>query len=369
VFAAFLGLFTSALGGEAAPSSRPPGRIVYSDTIGAGQKALFVSRADGSHRTRITAGPNDFSPKWSPSGRQIAFVRSPAHDVTGIWIANADGTAARPLDEAHTFAEHPRWSPNGRWIAYQVQTSYEGESGYGLRAHTTFELWLVRPDGSHRHRLMRGPGGVSIKENPVYSVAAGVWAWSPDSRRLAVVAGGEGSERARVIDVRTGRIHGRGRASDLGWSPGGRRLAVVVDTGFEIGGAGCGPVWLVPRDSGKRRQLTHPRNDACDLWPRWSSDGRSIVFTQSPDRPDVLRFVTADGTHSGRIVALGLTRYRWPATCGGLFEYASGEESGWIVHPSPRAAPRFIRFPVGGRTRCDTYSVDPCELAGDWLCK
>src|SRR5512133_3403956 len=145
------GLLVSARGSEAAPSSRPLGRIVYSDTIGAGHKALFVSRADGSRRTQITVGPNDFSPKWSPSGRQIVFVRSLATDVTAIWIASADGTAARPLDDTHRFAEHPRWSPNGRWIAYQVQTSYEG--GSGLRAHTTFELWIVRPDGSHRRRL------------------------------------------------------------------------------------------------------------------------------------------------------------------------------------------------------------------------
>ena len=368
LFAVILGLLTSALG-EAGPSSRPPGRIVYSDTIGAGQKALFVSRADGSRRTQITPGPNDFSPKWSPNGRQIVFVRSPAPDVTAIWIANANGTAAHPLDEAHRFAEHPRWSPNGRWIAYQVQTSEEG--GSGLRAHTTFELWLVRPDGSHRRRLMRGPGGISVKDNPVYSVAAGAWDWSPDNRRLAVVAGGEGSEHAQIIDVRNGRIHGRGRASDLGWSPDGRRLAVVVDTNFEIGGPGCGPVWLVPRDSGKRRQLTHPRKDACDLWPRWSTDGRSMIFTRSAGEggPEMLRFATANGTRTGRIVPLGLTRYRWPTKCGKLFEYASGEESGWIVHPMPGSAPRFVRFPVGGQTRCDTFSDDPCELAGDWYCK
>jgi hypothetical protein len=77
----------------------------------------------------------------------------------------------------------------------------------------------------------------------------------------------------------------------------------------------------------------------------------------------MLRFATADGTQSGRIVSLSLNRYRWPTRCGKLFEYASGEESGWIVHPTPRSAPRFVRFPVGGQTRCDTYSDDPCELA------
>ena len=369
--AALLALLSCvALGGKISPASRPPGRIVYSDTVGAGRKGLFIARADGSRPKQITVGPNDFSPRWSPDARKIVFVRSSAPDVTAIWIVDADGTAARPLDADHRFAEHPRWAPNGRWIAYQVQTSAEG--GSGLRAHTTFELWLVRPDGSHRRRILRGPGGISVKDNPVYSVAAGAWAWSPDGRRLAVVAGGEGSERAQIIDVRTGRMHGRGRASDVAWSPDGRRLAVVVDTNFEIGGPGCGPVWIVQRDRGKRRQLTHPAKGACDLWPRWSPDGRSIVFARSSTgEGGPLRLMTAraDGTRLQRVRSLALSRYRWPTRCGKLFEYAGGDESGWIVRPTARAALRFIRFPVGSRTVCDTGSDNPCELAGDWICR
>jgi Tol biopolymer transport system component len=367
---ALLGLLSfPAFGNEASTPIRPPGKIVYSSNA-----LLFVARADGSGERRVTDGPKDFSPRWSPDGRRIVFTRSVTPGLTAIWIVNADGSDPRPLDDVHQHAEHPRWSPNGRWIAYQVQTSTYLQTG--LRAHTTFELWLVRPDGSKRHRLMRGDGGVT-NDNPLYSVASGAWAWSPDGRRIAAITGGEGSERVQVIDVTTGRVHGRGRAADVSWSPDGRRLAVAVDTSFEIAAPGCGPILIVPRDRGKRRRVTRPRNDdpagvnnACDMWPRWSTDGRSLVVVRSVSEggPRRLLAVGTDGAHLQRVRSLALARYHWPARCGKLLEYASGYGSGWIVRSSATSAPRFVQFPVGGRTVCDPDSADPCEAAGDWRC-
>src|SRR3954463_3719354 len=39
---------------------------------------IFVAPADGSAAPRpLTAGRNDRSPRWSPDGRQLAFVRTP----------------------------------------------------------------------------------------------------------------------------------------------------------------------------------------------------------------------------------------------------------------------------------------------------
>jgi hypothetical protein len=67
----------------------------------------------------------------------------------------------------------------------------------------------------------------------------------------------------------------------------------------------------------------------------------------------MLRFATADGTHSGRIVPLDLTRYRWPAKCGKLFEYASGEESGWIVRPTRGCCGHHL-FPANTKVRLES---------------
>jgi Tol biopolymer transport system component len=367
------GLLCGAPGGSASHSARrPPGRIVYSGALEGRGRALFIAAADGSGPTQITAGPDDFSPHWSPDGRRIVFVRSTVPRVTAIWIVGADGTGARPLDEDHPYAEHPRWSPDGSRVAYQVQTSTNIQTG--LRAHTTYELWLVRPDGSDRRRLVRGDGD-NVDDNPLYSVATGTWAWSPGGRRLAFVYGPEGAERVRIVDVATGKTRPRGHGWDVSWSPDGRRLAVTVDASHGIGEPGCGTVWIVPANGGKRRLLVRPPRRpggpkaSCDLWPRWPT-GRSVAFVRSvvePTRPGRLFTARADGTQLQRVRPLGLARYRWAARCSGIFEYASGYGSGWIVHPRG-AAPRFVRFPRGGRgTRCNPDS-GACESGGDWHC-
>jgi Tol biopolymer transport system component len=288
--------------------------------------------------------------------------------VTAIWAVNADGTGERPLDEEHPYAEHPRWSPNGRWIAYQVQTS--SFIGSGTRAHTTFDLWLVRPDGSGRRLLARGAAPLE-NDNPRYNVAIGAWAWSPDSRHIAFVRGPEDVGGVRVVDVATGKARFRGPGQDAAWSPDGRRLAVTASAeAYEIAAAECGTVWIVPRDRGKRRRLVRPPARACDRWPRWSPDGRWLVFARSTGEGGRPRLFAAgaDGGRVQRVLPLAAARYRWPARCRPLFEYVSGYGSGWVVRPSPRAAPRFVRLPVAGTPRCDPDALEPCELAGDWRC-
>ena len=362
-------LASSGVGDAASSARRPPGKIVYSGQVGQG-RSLFVARADGSRPVKITSGPNDFSPRWSPDGRRIAFVRSTSVGATAVWIVNADGTAAEPLDEQHPFAEHPRWSPNGRWIAYQVQMETD-ESG--LRRHTTFEFWLVRPDGSERHRLVQSDPAAG-GGNPLYEVAAGAWAWSPNGNRIAFVSGQEGQERVRVVEVATGKVRFRGPGWDVDWSPDGRRLAVTVDARFEIGAPACGALWLVPSERGKRRVLARPPrstgvNGPCNLWPRWSPDGRSIAFVRSgleTHRRGRLLIARADGGHVLRVIAIAMHRYRWPARCRPVFEYASGYGSGWLVRQHKTW--RFVPFPVGARAICNPETGEPCKSAGDWHC-
>jgi TolB protein len=372
LLAIVVGMGAAPSGTPGASESRPPGWIVYSASevpLVPVRRQLVVARPDGSGATPVTTGSDDFSPQWAPDGRRIAFVRSIGADRTEIWLAKADGTGARPLDQDHPYAEHPRWSPDGRWIAYQVQTSTNIYSG--TRAHTTFELWLVRPDGSGRRRLVAG-GELLENDNPQYKTASGTWSWSPDSRRIAYVRNG-----IRIVELATGRTHYRGRGQDVAWSPDGRRLATTVSPeDFNIGEPDCGSVWIVPRATGKRTRLTRdalglmPPRDVCDRWPRWSPSGNSVVFARSTSEGGRGRLfaISVDGKGLERIVALSADRYAWPSRCSGMFEYASGFGSGWIVRPSPQGARRFVRFPVAGTPRCNTDRLEPCAAAGDWRC-
>src|SRR5580765_1274597 len=42
------------------------------------RRSIWLVAADGGEPRRLTAGPNDHTPRWSPDGHALAFVRSPA---------------------------------------------------------------------------------------------------------------------------------------------------------------------------------------------------------------------------------------------------------------------------------------------------
>ena len=88
---------------------------------------LWVYDTVRGSRTRVTDDPSDdFSPVWSPDGRQIVYSATrPAEGDTNLnlYIRNwgTDGSDRRLLDREGV--EIPSsWSPDGRFILFQTQT-------------------------------------------------------------------------------------------------------------------------------------------------------------------------------------------------------------------------------------------------------
>jgi dipeptidyl aminopeptidase/acylaminoacyl peptidase len=85
--------------------------------------------------------PEHSCPAWSPTGRQIAFLRN--SDLT---VANRDGSAEhRVARGGHSLIYRcPSWSPDGRWIAFSTEDARGGPV-----------LLVVHPDGTGARRLRR----------------------------------------------------------------------------------------------------------------------------------------------------------------------------------------------------------------------
>lgn len=171
---AAVGVDPEARGARAAPGSAAPARpagapqLLWRLPHASGSEDYTLDReihlfaldlARGQSR-RLTDGPFDVGGAcWSPGGERIAYTRSCSeprqHLRSDLWIAAADGSAARRVAEDVAADVPPAWSPDGRWIAFAAAAAPAEGAGDRRR-----RLWLhdledggVQPLGSDELEL------------------------------------------------------------------------------------------------------------------------------------------------------------------------------------------------------------------------
>ena len=81
-----------------------------------------VPAAGGTTPVRITGGTRDTTPRWSPDGKWIAFVRPNDKETPQIFLLPMRGGEARALTDLPKGAGGPVWSPDGKTIAFTSTT-------------------------------------------------------------------------------------------------------------------------------------------------------------------------------------------------------------------------------------------------------
>ena len=110
------------------PQISPDGSRVAFVRVWVNQKAdrydtaLWIVPTSGGPSRQITAGPRDGSPRWSPDGKTLAFIRSPERDgrpqPAQIWLMSLEGGEAQPLTDTPRSPAGFEWSPDGKTIAF-----------------------------------------------------------------------------------------------------------------------------------------------------------------------------------------------------------------------------------------------------------
>jgi dipeptidyl aminopeptidase/acylaminoacyl peptidase len=106
---------------------------------------LLDTAAPGATPQKLTAGPKDSSPRWSPDGTQIAFVRSGSVDgkpgpAQLYLMAAKPGSKILKITDLPKGAGSPQWSPDGQAILVtsstpQDQTAAKAEAA--KKSHLT----------------------------------------------------------------------------------------------------------------------------------------------------------------------------------------------------------------------------------------
>ena len=84
-----------------------------------GDETLWTSRVDGRQKFQLTFSPDRAAlPRWSPDGKQIAFMRSQAGKSWKGVVISAEGGTPEELVPGSGSEVDPNWSPDGSRIVF-----------------------------------------------------------------------------------------------------------------------------------------------------------------------------------------------------------------------------------------------------------
>ena len=290
--------------------------------------AIWMASWDGREHIALTpAADGADKPRWSPDGRYLAFIATPAGADQGqIMLLDRRGGDARQLTNVSGDISAYAWAPDGKHLVIALEHGAEAklpkpivirawhfkreEGGY-LRAGAGRYLYLFDIDSKRMDALT---------SNPEFD--DDLPAWSPDGRQIAFIrTREEGSDRDSredidVIDARPGataRFLVRPYAPNkqaLAWSPDGTLVAYLQGLEPKFNAYMQDRLFVVPAAGGAPRALTDKLDRAVTSFAFTESAAVTITVeddrTVYPARVDLKSGAIARAAPAGAFVASAL---------------------------------------------------------------
>jgi dipeptidyl aminopeptidase/acylaminoacyl peptidase len=255
----------------------------------------------GQAPRQLTRGPGrDQSPRWSPDGRQLAFLSGRAGGAPQLYLMARDGGEARQLGQFELGVTQLRWAPDGKSLLATVALAVDPE--------------------------LRGKRAAAGGAPPERSASTAEVCW-----RLPYKSDGIGYLLRREIhlfriDAATGEAvqltDGPFDVQAFEPSPNGKHIAYSRTSEGRY--AHRTDLWVCDADGSRERRLTQEL--ATVLSPVWSPDGRWLAFGGATKEGDGQTGLWLLEYATGRVSALGPEglevadgqNMHWSADCGNL---------------------------------------------------
>ena len=244
--------------------------LAYSDL-----SALFVARADGTDPRKLLNASGDIkNVSWSADSSRLQFdvtesVGSRGHQV--LWEASAAGTQLHRMTPGwHDSADEccGKWTADGEYFVFQ----------------SNGQIWALPRTGGLFHS---SPQPIPLTSSPL-SLSSPLP--GRGGKKLFVVGQSYRGELTRydAKSHQSAPFLGGISAEYVAFSKDGQWVAYVSYPE--------GTLWRSRLDGSSRLQLTYPPTDP--VLPRWSPDGKQILFFEfalSPDKPARIYEIAAEG--------------------------------------------------------------------------
>ena len=277
-------------------------------------------------RLLLPSGWSASSPRWSPDGNSIAFL-SQQEEQDGLWVIRLDRSEPRfiaPIQSTNFFIAYAgeafSWSPDSKRIAYISARPEQREA----------------PDRTRRSDDPRVIDRIQYKSRTSFSDNRRTHVWVVDI------------ERPVPVQLTSGAFYDHA----VSFSPRGDEVAFLSNHEPDPDALNNSDIFAVDM-GGQVRQITHTKG--CEYDPVWSPDGRSIAYvatqrdvtTIDSVSEDAHLFVIGAAGGAGRELASGHDRRkrdpRWSAD-GRSVMYLAGDEGYTTMFRVPIDTGRVSRF-------------------------